>query len=151
MNNGKYNTEEFKKKQADAISRRFGPIEPHSKKCECCGTNFVFEGRIRSRTFEKARFCSRKCANSTGGKAKAKKHHSDSTANYRTVAFRYRDKKCYACGHDRILEVHHIDGDHDNNDPTNLIPLCPTHHKMMHSRWNYEVSNLLNSKEFYGK
>jgi pterin-4a-carbinolamine dehydratase len=151
MNNGKYNTVEFKKKQADAISRRFGPIETHIKVCECCGVNFTFEGRINSKKFEQSRFCSRNCANSTGGNAKAKKHHPDSKAHYRTVAFRYRDKKCYACGHDRILEAHHIDGNHANNAPDNLIPLCPTHHKMIHSKWKHEVHKLLDSKKYYGK
>jgi len=151
MNNGKYNTEEFKQKQAEAISRRFGPIEKHTKICECCSTEFIFEGRVGSKAFGKARFCSRKCANSTGGIAKATKHHGDSKAHYRTVAFRHRDKKCYACGHDRIIEVHHLDGDHENNDPSNLIPLCPTHHKMVHSKWKHEVDELLNRKEFYGK
>ena len=151
MNNVKYYTDEFKKKQSDAISRRFGPLEQHTKICKCCGTPFIFEGRLLTKEFENARFCSRKCANSTGGLAKAKKHHPDSKAHYRTVAFRYRDKHCYACGHDKILEAHHIDSNHENNDPGNLIPLCPTHHKMIHSKYKNDVQELLDNKEFYGR
>ncbi len=25
-------------------------------------------------------------------------------------------------------QLHHVDGDHSNNDPLNLLPLCPNHH-----------------------
>lgn len=34
-----------------------------------------------------------------------------------------------------IVAVHHYDGNHDNNSPENLIPLCPTHHQYVHSRY----------------
>jgi hypothetical protein len=31
--------------------------------------------------------------------------------------------------------VHHIDGDHGNNDPRNLVPLCHEHHVLFaHAR-----------------
>ncbi len=151
MNNGKYNTDEFKKKQSASKDRKFGPIETHTKICEQCGITFSFTGRAKSKKFEQARFCSRSCASSVGGSAKATIHHSDSKAHYRTVAFRHRNRHCYACGHNRILEVHHLDGNHTNNNPDNLIPLCPTHHKMIHSKWKNEVYDLLKNKQFYGK
>jgi predicted restriction endonuclease len=33
------------------------------------------------------------------------------------------------------LEVHHVDGDHGNNDARNLVPLCRKHHKLFaHAR-----------------
>ena len=35
--------------------------------------------------------------------------------------------RCAACGADKP-QVHHIDGDPTNNDPMNLIPLCPNCH-----------------------
>ncbi len=35
--------------------------------------------------------------------------------------------RCAVCGGDRP-QIHHIDEDHDNNDPMNLIPLCPNNH-----------------------
>lgn len=35
--------------------------------------------------------------------------------------------KCAICGKERP-QVHHIDEDPSNNDPLNLIPLCPNHH-----------------------
>ena len=33
----------------------------------------------------------------------------------------------------RQLDVHHIDGDHQNNDPTNLTTLCANCHRLVHS------------------
>jgi hypothetical protein len=35
------------------------------------------------------------------------------------------------CG-DIIVEIHHIDGNRENNDPQNLIPLCGSHHARAH-------------------
>ena len=151
MNNGKYNTAEFKRKQAAVIDKKFGEMKTHTKICECCGSTFLFVGRLHTKKFEKTKFCCQQCANSVGGNAKAIKYHSDSKAHYKTVAFRHRDKHCYACGHDKILEVHHIDGNHNNNDPCNLLPLCPTHHKMIHSRWKKDVIALLEGKLFFGR
>ncbi len=34
---------------------------------------------------------------------------------------------CAICGQPNP-QLHHIDEDHDNNDPSNLLPLCPNHH-----------------------
>ncbi len=52
---------------------------------------------------------------------------------YRSLCFHYHEKKCCVCGWDLIVEVHHFDGDKTNNDPRNLIPLCPNHHQLWHS------------------
>ena len=35
--------------------------------------------------------------------------------------------RCAICGADRP-HLHHIDEDNTNNDPANLLPLCPNHH-----------------------
>lgn len=37
---------------------------------------------------------------------------------------------CEVCGYSviAVIQVHHIDGNRKNNQPSNLIPLCPTHH-----------------------
>ena len=41
-----------------------------------------------------------------------------------------RDKHtCQICGDWKYVEVHHKDGNHKNNDPINLITLCPFCHK----------------------
>jgi hypothetical protein len=35
-----------------------------------------------------------------------------------------------------FIQIHHIDGNHDNNEVDNLAPLCPNHHAMAHSKSN---------------
>jgi len=34
---------------------------------------------------------------------------------------------------DKIVAVHHINHNHSDNRPENLVPLCPNHHEMLHS------------------
>jgi len=35
---------------------------------------------------------------------------------------------------EHIVEIHHIDENRDNNDPSNLIVLCDKHHKLAHKK-----------------
>jgi len=42
-------------------------------------------------------------------------------------------KKCVICGFDKIVDLHHIDSNHENSKEQNLIGLCPNHHKMIHT------------------
>ena len=77
--------------------------------------------------------CSRRCAN---------KHFRSGEDNgnwggerYQTICFAHHEKKCVICGETNIVAVHHYDHNHENNDPANLVPLCPTHHNYMHSRF----------------
>lgn len=137
MNNGKYHTEEYKRKQAEKNDRLFGAITEHTKVCECCGKEFIFEGRLKSKAFEKSKFCSRSCANNR------QLWWNDNATHYRTIAFQSWKQECAICGFDKIVAVHHIDENHDNNDPHNLIPLCPNHHEMVHSKWKKEMLPLI--------
>jgi hypothetical protein len=41
----------------------------------------------------------------------------------------------YLCGEQNVVDVHHLDHNRSNNDPANLIPLCPTHHQYWHSKF----------------
>lgn len=54
---------------------------------------------------------------------------------YRKLCFRYHDKKCIICDEDKIVSVHHFNGDSSDHRPENLVPLCPTHHMYMHSKF----------------
>ena len=54
----------------------------------------------------------------------------NSECGYRGICFKHWDKRCAICGWDLIVDVHHIDRNHNNNNPKNLIPLCPNHHRM---------------------
>lgn len=144
MNNGKYHTEEYKRKQSEKTDRNFGPVKEHTKVCEKCGSEYTFIGRERSKSFQSSRFCSRKCANSIGGQAKSEKYHADDVATYTTVAWRYHDKKCIICGEENVVAVHHLNENHMDNDPKNLIPLCPTHHQYMHSKHKHLIEDKVN-------
>ena len=59
-------------------------------------------------------------------------HYGTGLSNYRELAFRTYKHACACCDwHEdiRILEVHHVDSDRENNDISNLIILCPNCHK----------------------
>lgn len=58
---------------------------------------------------------------------------------YQSICFKEHGKKCLVCGESKIVAAHHVDGNHNNNDPMNLVPLCPTHHIYIHSRYKDEV------------
>lgn len=76
--------------------------------------------------------CSYKCSNTYFAR---KRNKPENWKNHRTICWKYHEKKCVVCGEDKIVEVHHMDENNKNNDPQNLIPLCPTHHQYWHSRY----------------
>lgn len=83
--------------------------------------------------------CSYSCSNTHFRSGSNNGSYKAATKNYRTRCFEVHDKKCVVCGEDKIVAVHHYDENHDNNDIENLIPLCPTHHQYVHSRYREEV------------
>lgn len=58
--------------------------------------------------------------------------------SYRKNAWKVYDKKCYDCGNkdERVLVVHHIDGDRKNGLISNLIPVCHNCHCIRHIEMN---------------
>lgn len=147
MNNGKYHTESYKKGQAAKYDRMFGPIETHIKKCENCQKEFEYVGRMKTKSFNKPMYCSISCSNNRT------KWWSSNSKNYRTIARQNNEKfKCVVCGFDKIVAIHHIDENKKNNDPSNLIPLCPNHHEMCHSKYKSEIKPYIDEwqKTFWG-
>ena len=57
-----------------------------------------------------------------------KLHHIDNTLYQKITS------QCILCGFDKIIDLHHLDHNHENNNPSNLVGLCPNHHKMLHHR-----------------
>ena len=133
MNNGKYQTPEYKMKQALKVDKRYGEIKKHQKVCSCCGEEFIFEGRLNTKKYDLTKYCSRSCANNR------QEWWNENATHYRTIALQNHDEKCAICGFDKIVAIHHIDENKKNNNPKNLIPLCPNHHEMVHSKWKFEV------------
>ena len=137
MNNGHYESPEYKAKLAAATDRRFGVLTEHTKQCQCCGEDYIIIAREKTKKFENSRFCSRSCSNNR------QEWWNDNATRYRTIAFQTWKKECVVCGFDKIVVVHHMDENHDNNDIHNLVPLCPNHHEMFHSKYHDEVEPLI--------
>jgi hypothetical protein len=110
-----------------------------SKVCPVCGDMFT----TRKHPTKEGITCSKACAATwfrTGTDNPNWKGKS-----YRTQAFRVYGKKCIVCDETRILDVHHRDGNHNNNNPENTIPVCPTHHRYLHSKYKAEIEDKINA------
>jgi len=81
--------------------------------------------------------CSYSCANKYTKLGPKNGNWKEST--YQTTCFHFHKKECIICQENNIVTVHHLDENHNNNDPSNLIPLCPTHHQYWHSRYKHII------------
>jgi len=90
-------------------------------------------------------FCSRDCKDNAQryhNSLRIKEFESIMPNHYGTGEYRYRKKafdnakviKCNFCDYsnEKILQVHHIDEDRENNELSNLMIVCPTHHCEIH-------------------
>jgi len=118
---------------------KFGEKQTFEVFCSNCNCKFTVIERQKLFPTKSKYFCTRKCANAVGGIAKAKKHHADDTAKYTTVAWRHHPKQCVVCEEKLVVAVHHYNEIHTDNRPENLVPMCPTHHQYMHSRYKYLI------------
>lgn len=50
--------------------------------------------------------------------------------------------KCQCCGFTEVLDLHHIDQNHHNNSPENLVVLCPNCHAKVH-RLKADVNEMI--------
>jgi hypothetical protein len=116
------------------LKDKLGELMVFDVECSVCNITFSVKEREKQFPTREKYYCSRSCANSIGGKAKSQKYYSDDVS-YRVIAFRYHEKKCVVCDENKIVAVHHYNENHNDNRPENLIPLCPTHHQYMHSRF----------------
>jgi len=104
--------------------------------CPICQTSFTPKYDNEQVT------CSYSCSNTYF----ARKRNSPSKyKNYRTICWHNHEKKCVVCGEDKIVAVHHMDEDTSNNDPQNLVPLCPTHHGYWHSKYRHLIQDKVNA------
>lgn len=102
-------------------------IGKRSKICPNCLKEF-----FPSSHYNKTRFCCISCGLSYGRRGKNNPNWKDEA--YRTTCALYHDMKCIICGEENVVATHHYDGNKKNNHPTNLLPLCPTHHTYWHSK-----------------
>lgn len=115
------------------------------KNCPVCGKEFQTQ-----ENHPKAKMtCSYACSNTHFRSGANHSHHelareSGSNNFYRTECFHYHKKECVICGEKNIVAVHHYDENHKNNNIENLVPMCPTHHQYMHSRYRHLIENKVN-------
>lgn len=107
------------------------------KICPTCSNKFetLLDNRDEKVT------CSKSCANTYFRSGKNNPNWRNDSNNYRKTCFEFNKKECIICGENRIVEVHHLDGNRSNNDISNLIPLCPTHHSYWHSEYRYIIED----------
>lgn len=132
-------TVEYKKRTQKFCSRKcFGQskvIKHIKNNCPVCGKKVNY-GRVT---------CSYSCSNTH---FRSGSDHPNwkipEEKGYRSICFEHKEKKCLICGYDRIISVHHLDGDRKNNNIENLIPLCMNHHAEIHSKeWGEETKQKL--------
>ena len=110
------------------------------KKVRCDYCRNIFERAISK--FKQSRsgflFCRRRCKELAQKLSSSKKFDSirpyknkQGTSTYRKRAIEYYGSRCRICRYniESVLEVHHKDGNRNNNKMKNLDVLCPTHHK----------------------
>ena len=57
--------------------------------------------------------------------------------------------KCAICNFDKVVDLHHLDYNKKNNSESNLVGLCPNHHKMLHDfRYRKEMFDILREKGY---
>lgn len=106
------------------ICKRCKREMPHHSKGLCPGCyNFVFHlDKAKERNY--------------------KKYHDINLEIYKKIT-----SKCLICGFDKIVDLHHLDENKQNNSKENLIGLCPNHHKMLHDfNFRKEIREKLNEK-----
>jgi hypothetical protein len=81
--------------------------------------------------------CSHSCSNTHFRSGPSNPNWKEDS--YRSTCFYHHKKECVVCGESNIVDVHHLDENNKNNSPSNLIPLCPTHHMYWHSRHKHLI------------
>lgn len=109
-------------------------LNPINKRCcDVCGDPV--------KNFRKSVTCSYSCANTKFKSGPNNPNWKDD--RYTTTCFHFHKKECVVCGENKIVAVHHLDENHHNNSPENLIPMCPTHHAYWHSQYKSEVESIV--------
>lgn len=109
-------------------------IKELDRYCEYCGNKLErkrFNGRLEDFTvFKNRKYCNRECMKRDYLKIG---EHNQSYSNAHTTARKINElilhkEVCELCGSDTNLDIHHIDGNWQNNNLDNLMCLCRSCH-----------------------
>ncbi len=119
------------------------------KKCPACGKRFF---TIKSNNTHEKTVCSKGCANTYFKSDENSHRYKTGEHSYRERCYRHWPYECAIpkCNWKIFLEVHHIDGNRQNNKIKNLIPLCPNHHSLTRTKYkasiNIKIQKLIKRK-----
>jgi hypothetical protein len=102
-----------------------------TKECPVCGNFFLGKGVT----------CGYSCSNKLFRSGEQNGNWKQDA--YQSTCWLYHGKKCLVCNEEKIVAVHHVNENHHDNRPENLVPLCPTHHQYVHSRFRDEVQPII--------
>lgn len=105
----------------------------NAKICPACSKPF----------FSSSTTCSHSCSNRYF--RSGSNHPNWKADNYKNMCWEHHGKKCLVCDEEKIVTVHHVNEDHNDNRPENVVPLCPTHHHYVHSRYRNEVQPIIDN------
>jgi hypothetical protein len=93
-----------------------------------------YGGRLEdAAVFRRRKFCDQKCMAKDFDQRPEKPTSLFSSAHWHSRKAIPKGP-CQECGTPKGIDVHHIDRDFRNNDPSNLIRLCRTCHNLAHDR-----------------
>lgn len=113
--------------------------QPKIQKCKRC---------LRQKPLHAKDLCA-SCYNTLFHLDKARAYNQRKKHKITLTQFRKTTSACVICGFSHIVDIHHLDHNKQNNDPKNLIGLCPNHHRMIHNhRFRPEIFQLLKEKGY---
>lgn len=130
-NNGRYITL-LNNRRKNLCLEWYVPTSHLVSDCPVCGKEFK-KARKEQTT------CSKSCSNTYFRSGENHPSFKTGEASYRIKSIKHYGHKCLVCDEENVIEVHHIDENRHNNSIDNIIPLCPTHHRYMHSASNKKL------------
>lgn len=120
-------------------------IRPDPEKhCEYCGRlmhrqRMNGSGRLEDMAaFMRRKYCSRVCMRKAFVRTDGQQLYGDAHASARAITYLLegREKVCEICGSTKSIDVHHRDGNHNNNAAENLMVVCRSCHMKIHRNNN---------------
>ena len=87
------------------------------------------------------------CYNTLFNLDKAKAYNYKKWHNLDLETYKKITQKCFVCDYEDIVDLHHLDGNKENNSKENLIGLCPNDHRKIHNyKFKDQIFERINKK-----